>query len=160
MKTHPPLKRLSQVWIPDAVYFITTCIQGRKKVLDSDLAATVLIGEWKAASNRHGWRIGRYVIMPDHVHFFCAEAIGGARRPLSGFMNAWKTWTSRGLHDAGVATPPVWQRNFFDHVLRRNESYAEKWLYVRENPVRAGLVRQAEAWPFQGWIDFDVPGPS
>ena len=46
----------------------------------------------------------------------------------------------------------LWQRGFFDHVLRSDESYAPKWNYVRENPVRAGLVRDADAWPFAGEI--------
>jgi len=46
----------------------------------------------------------------------------------------------------------VWQEGFFDHVLRSDESYAEKWNYVRQNPVRAGLVARAEEWPYQGEI--------
>jgi putative transposase len=49
-----------------------------------------------------------------------------------------------------------WQPGFFDHVLRNEESYAQKWNYVRENPVRADLVSSAEDWPYQGeivWID-------
>ena len=46
----------------------------------------------------------------------------------------------------------LWQRRFFDHVLRSDESYAQKWNYVRENPVRAGLVAKAEDWPYAGEI--------
>ena len=46
--------------------------------------------------------------------------------------------------------PPFWQKEFFDHVLRSDESYESKWLYVRENPVRAGLVSSAEDWPCAG----------
>jgi hypothetical protein len=38
--------------------------------------------------------------------------------------------------------PPIWQQNTFDHVLRGKESHDEKWNYVRENPVRAGLCAQ------------------
>ena len=49
--------------------------------------------------------------------------------------------------------PPVWQEEFFDHVLRSSESYAEKWAYVRENPVRAGLVKSSDAWQWQGEIE-------
>jgi len=41
---------------------------------------------------------------------------------------------------------------FFDHLLRNNESYAQKWEYVRENPVRAGLVHCSEDWSYQGEI--------
>ena len=43
------------------------------------------------------------------------------------------------VRERGV-TPPHWQKGFFDHVLRSQESAGEKWKYVRENPVRAGLV--------------------
>ena len=35
----------------------------------------------------------------------------------------------------------IWQEEFFDHVLRSSESYSQKWNYVKENPVRAGLVK-------------------
>ena len=41
---------------------------------------------------------------------------------------------------------------FFDHVIRSSESYAEKWSYVQENPVRAGLVVDASDWPYSGEI--------
>jgi len=45
-----------------------------------------------------------------------------------------------------------WRRGFFDHLIRNTESYAQKWDYVRENPIRAGLVSTTEDWPFQGEI--------
>ena len=47
---------------------------------------------------------------------------------------------------------PVWQRGFFDHLLRSDESYTQKWNYVRDNPVRAGLVTNADDWPYSGEI--------
>jgi len=46
----------------------------------------------------------------------------------------------------------LWQPGFFDHLLRNDESYAQKWEYVRQNPVRAGLVDSAAAWRYQGKI--------
>jgi hypothetical protein len=46
----------------------------------------------------------------------------------------------------------LWRPGFFDHVLRNGESYAQKWNYVRDNPVRAGLVARNEDWPYQGEI--------
>ncbi len=47
---------------------------------------------------------------------------------------------------------PFWQKGFFDHILRSAESYDQKWDYVRQNPVRAGLVREAQDWPYQGEV--------
>jgi hypothetical protein len=42
---------------------------------------------------------------------------------------------------------------FFDHFLRSSVSYSQKWSYVRDNPVRAGLVATANDWPWQGAIE-------
>ena len=50
------------------------------------------------------------------------------------------------------AKTQLWKEGFFDHVLRSDESYSQKWNYVRENPARAGLVNLAEDWPYQGEI--------
>ncbi len=50
------------------------------------------------------------------------------------------------------AKTQLWKEGFFDHVLRSDESYSQKWNYVRENPARAGLVNSAEDWPYQGEI--------
>jgi hypothetical protein len=44
----------------------------------------------------------------------------------------------------------VWQEGFFDHLIRNAESYAGKWEYVYQNPVRAGLVNDPKEWPYQG----------
>ena len=49
---------------------------------------------------------------------------------------------------------PLWQKEFFDHLLRSDESYSEKWNYVRNNPVRAELVSNANDWKFSGHIDY------
>lgn len=49
-------------------------------------------------------------------------------------------------------TGPYWQKGFFDHGLRSAESCQEKWLYVQQNPVRAGLVQHADEWSYQGEI--------
>jgi hypothetical protein len=48
--------------------------------------------------------------------------------------------------------PNFAQPGFFDHILRSDESYGEKWNYIHENPVRAGLVKSAGDWPYQGEI--------
>jgi putative transposase len=130
--------------------------------------AAALIDEWHSARERHGWVIGRYVIMPDHVHFFCVPELEA--KTLSDFVGAWKRWTSRrihalrGRHSTSVAGLPrsataattgtaLWQREFFDHVLRSKESYNDKWNYVRDNPVRAGLAVVANDWPYAGELE-------
>ena len=147
------LRRLDEVRIEPPIYFITTCTAGRLPILAREPAAEILRDQFAAAPKRYGWRVGRYVLMPDHVPFFCAP--GGERAPvtLSVFVAGLKMWSARSILAASGRKSPFWQREFFDHLLRSNESYDGKWAYVRDNPVRAGLVKAAEDYPFAGEIE-------
>ena len=148
---HKHLRRLERVWLDQPIYFLTTCTHLRQPILTSKPVPQILVKEWQNANSRHGWVIGRYVIMPDHVHFFCTPKSDA--KLLSTFVGFWKEWTSKAIKRALGLPGCVWQEEFFDHVLRSSESYAEKWDYVRENPTRAGLVKKADDWPWQGEID-------
>jgi hypothetical protein len=66
-------------------------------------------------------------------------------------MKSLKNSLSKTLRGMNVPAPH-WQKGFFDHVMRSEESYSEKWLYVAENPVRKRLAAHPEDWPYQGEI--------
>jgi REP element-mobilizing transposase RayT len=106
------------------------------------------------AYDKHGIAVGRYVIMPDHIHLFVCG-------PPDFELGRWMGMLKQYLEKAAVAPAsparrrlqkPFWQRRFFDHVLRSEESYAQKWEYVRENPVRAGFVTDPGDWRYAGEI--------
>jgi len=97
-----------------------------------------------------GVAVGRYVIMPDHVHVFVVLGWGGVT--LARWVQGLKSVLGKRLLLQGHAKPH-WQEGFFDHLMRSGESYGEKWEYVRMNPVRAGLVAVPEAWPYQGEVE-------
>lgn len=91
------------------------------------------------------WEVGEYVLMPDHVHLFarpCNPGVCG----LSSWIAWWKSIVARELE------MPVWQRGVWDVRMRSAEAYAEKREYVRQNPVRAGLVTDPSEWPYRGRI--------
>ncbi len=139
------------IWINNPIFFITTNTYGRREILADDRTASILIEEWKSASARHGWYVGQYTIMPDHVHFFCSA--GGHGRSLSEFMKSWKEWTSKRIKRECGIEGSIWQREFFDHLIRNEASYAQKKDYVFNNPVRAGLVKNADEWKWKGEIE-------
>jgi len=132
------------------VFFITACVENRERVLAHPSIADIVVEAWQYAEALHGWLIGRYVIMPDHVHVFAGPARESAK-DLSGFMQSWKRSTAIRIRKA-LLGGFSWQREFFDHLMRSDESYAQKWEYVRLNPVRAGLVGDPAEWPYQGEI--------
>jgi REP element-mobilizing transposase RayT len=148
---HSHLRRLDYIWIEHPILFITTYTNGRRKILASAETAPILVEEWHHAYERHGWHIGRYVVMPEHVHFFCAP--GNDAKNLSQFMKCWKEWTSKRIKRTCDLDGVVWHAEFFDHLLRSHESYAQKWDYVLQNPVRAGLVQNINEWPWQGEVE-------
>ena len=92
--------------------------------------------------------VGRYVIVPDHMHLFVSL---GEDKRLRDWIGSLKRTVGKTLKTAD-SNDPVWQRGFFDHVMRSTQSYDQKWEYVRENPVRAGLVDTPEQWPYSGEI--------
>lgn len=99
--------------------------------------------EFARKGEPRGIAIGRYVIMPDHIHLF-------ARGDYEFVLTQWMRLLKRDLSKAISAPPPHWQKGFFDHLIRHSESYSEKWHNVRQNPVRAGFASDAEDWPYQG----------
>jgi len=110
MRKH--LRRLERVWIDWPIYFVTTCTLERRSILASNEVPKILSDEWKNAHNRHGWAIGCYVIMPDHVHFFCSAELDAKTLPI--FMQAWKQWTSKGITRELNSLGNIWQEEFFD----------------------------------------------
>jgi REP element-mobilizing transposase RayT len=90
-------------------------------------------------NQRHLWFAYMVLLMPDHLHglFSFPPHCKSIKRVIW----KWKEWTAIRL---GIR----WQRDFFEHRLRDKESWKEKSIYIAQNPVRAGLVAEAEAWPF------------
>lgn len=147
------LRRLDVVWRRQPLYFITTCVRGRRPILNTPVVHGILRDEWASWRERHAWIVGRYVVMPDHVHFFTRPLID-AGDSLGQTIGRWKEWTAKRILRETGGHAPFWQAEFFDHLLRSEESFAAKWDYVRENPVRAGLASRAEEWPYAGFVDF------
>ena len=84
------------------------------------------------------WNLNLLLLMPDHLHALIG--IDG-QTSLAQLIRDYKRITAK---IAGVR----WQRNFFDHRLRHSESLAEKFAYICQNPVRAGLILSENDWPY------------
>jgi hypothetical protein len=74
---------------------------------------------------------------------------------MAKWMQMWKSVSSRELAAALDIAPPVWQPDYLDRYLRPRENYGQKWNYVEQNALRAGLIREGEQWPYHGSI-FDL----
>jgi putative transposase len=146
----PP--RLERIVPSIPVFFVTACTYRRRPLLANDTVHNAFACFSRRAYAEHGVAVGRYVIMPDHIHLFVS-------RPDDFQLGRWMGMLKQCLEKA-LASPtgrrlqktPLWQRGFFDHVVRSEESYGPKWEYVHDNPLRAGLVTSVDDWPYAGEI--------
>jgi REP element-mobilizing transposase RayT len=142
----PRLERLFSSVRP--FYFVAFNTYKRKSIL-ARLEIHHSFRSFCERAREHDVGVGRYVIMPDHIHLFVA--LPPTEVTLERWIQMLKTVLGKTMLRLELQKPH-WQEGFFDHVLRSSESYAEKWDYVRLNPVRAGLCIEPEEWPFQGEI--------
>ena len=90
------------------------------------------------------------VVMPEHVHLLLTPMHGarGWPIPLSKILQLIKGTSARSVNRLLGREGFLWQDESFDHVLRSEESFQEKVDYVRQNPVRRGLARTPEEYPW------------
>ncbi len=127
-----------------SIIFVTVCTKERKPILANTEVHKLLLESWQLANH---YMIGRYVIMPDHIHLFCAPAVN-ERNSIRKWIQYWKSQASKKWPK--LEEHPIWQPEAWDRQLRSGESYSEKWAYVSNNPVRHKLVIKPEEWEFQG----------
>ena len=139
--------RLSEIQLPwekSIIYFVTMCAKDHHKVLAN---SRVFEATKSAIQELRRWQVLAAVMMPDHAHFIVAPA---EDRELSvgDFANGFKRLLRKSLTNQRWE----WQRGCFDRLLRSDENLESKWIYVQDNPVRAGLVRVGADWPY--YLDF------
>jgi putative transposase len=131
------------------IVFLTVCTKDRAPWL-ADAAIHLLLREVWTSSD--AWLVGFYAILPDHIHLFASPNISWKDRATTeppSFDNWARYWKSKFTKRHGNPAH-CWQVDHWDRRLRREENYANKWEYVRNNPVRHGLVLDSAQWPYQG----------
>jgi putative transposase len=126
------------------IFFVTVNAKDAMPWLANDLAHASLVRLWREEAT--AWLVGFHLLMPDHLHFFCAP------RDLHFGVDQWIEFWKRQFSRRHLDQPWAWQRRSFHHRMRDRIEYEEKLAYVRENALRKGLVSKAEAWPYQGIV--------
>ena len=136
----PPRVPVLLRWERPVIYFVTICVANREPVLANERAFRAFNA---AVTKLQHWTVLAAVLMPDHLHVI-ASPRDAREAKLGNFSAALKRWIRRELNAAWN-----WQPGCFDRLLRSDESLHEKWLYVQDNPVRAGLVKRWADWAYR-----------
>jgi putative transposase len=122
---------------------LTVTTENRIPWLANKTAHELLHQAWLEAT---AWLVGDYLLMPNHLHAFCAP------RDLTFAIEQWITFWKREFRRHHEREDWRFQSRGWHHRLREDENYHAKWIYVQENSLRKKLVKQIEDWPFKGSV--------
>ena len=94
----------------------------------------------------HGFRVWAFCFMPDHLHTLLQRDRADASLPA--FLRNFKQRSSYVFRQGHGKT--LWQRSYYDRVLRKDEDIRAVSRYIFENPVRKGVVKEFTSYPFSG----------
>ena len=138
-------RKLPHWQIGGSWYFITF----RTKRLALSPAARTMVVDAIMYNFKKRYELAAATVMPDHVHmiFRPLDKPGGSYCPLPEILKSVKGFSSRRIK-ASVGAAPVWQTESFDRIIRTPEEWREKYEYVRNNAVKAGIVERPEDYPW------------
>ncbi len=136
-------------------YFITQCTYNRQclfnieNTVGNDLCVVPcvqnqIIHKWiKETENKFdNIKFDEFVIMPDHLHFIIRITERHAGRSLQDIMRFFKTMTTNDYITAvkNNLLPPffkkLWQKSYYDHIIRNEQDYIETINYIKNNPLK------------------------
>jgi len=156
--TQPNVRRQRPHRLPRACYrghvvvAITACIHDGTPLFTDAFAVRAGVEALVLASNRFACTVPIYCFMPEHLHLLL--------RGTSVDADAWAAMASfkqrSGFWIAANRPECSWQKDYWDHVVRRDEDLRAHVRYIADNPVRRGLVTQWDAYPFTGSIGHEL----
>jgi putative transposase len=127
-------------------YFVTLCAHDRVKYFRKKTFCDWVLRVLREESTRNWFLVKAYCLMPDHLHLLLQGSSLNA--DLLKFINRFKQRTSYGFWALEKKT--LWQVSFYDHILRDEDGPADVAWYIWLNPVRGGLVKKVEEYPYSG----------
>ena len=153
MQTRKPLRLQSYDYSQNGIYFVTVCTREKLHTLGRMVGAGVPTGPHTALTEygqivesciRRMPTVEKYVIMPNHIHLLVRLTEDGTVRTPSPTQTPDKgkglpmviRWLKR--ETTRRCGRPLWQRGYYDHVIRNEADYLACWNYIDTNPARWG----------------------
>ncbi len=144
--------------VPGGTFFFTVVTFNRRPLFSSDLARHCLHNVWKDAQARYPFKVEAICLLPDHLH-----CIWTLPKNDFDFSSRWnmikglfsKRYLAKGGKDGSrnnsrkrKGEAAIWQRRFWEHVIRNSDDLQKHFDYTHFNPVKHGYVKQAADWPW------------
>lgn len=134
-------------------YSLTICVHERRRAFVRQEPVDLVTSQLLQSSSRNKFEVIAYCFMPDHLHLLVQGVADDSN--LLEFMRVFKQTSA--YHWKAAFGGQLWQRSYFEHVLRENESPLKAARYLLANPLRAGMVSRVEDYPFLGSMTMSLP---
>ena len=131
------------------VYFVTVVACERRPAFGDQRVARSTFDCLFELRQKLGFNLYCYCLMPDRLHLLVGP--GDCGKSLAEICGAFKSLSTRAYwqwHEG-----KLWQRQFFDHIIRNEKEFFETLEYIKQNPVRKQLARTPAEWPYTGTPD-------
>jgi len=149
--------------VKGATYFFTVNLAERNSTLlvdEFDKLRTII----NKVKNNHPFILDAFVVLPDHLHAIWTLPTGD-----NDFSKRWmliKAGFSRQLPKNERINKSrrkkgergIWQRRYWEHMIRDDEDYENHVNYIHYNPVKHGYVKRAVEWPYSTIHDYVEKG--
>jgi len=132
-------------------YFITICTKDREPLFSDPRLTNLILDALRAKCDTESFNVYAYCFMPDHLHLELVVLSDSS--DLVAMLRGFKGLSTALSRGSGVTN--LWQKGFYDHVLREGENENAVAWHVFSNPVRKGLARDPREWPRSGSWMFD-----
>lgn len=124
----------------------TLCIDKNTPTFNDTKISTVFADILNTVIINTNCIVPAYCFMPDHQHIIISGVTSNSNilKTISIYKQKTGYWFSKNLPEI------EWQKNFYDHIIRKNENLITQIKYILDNPVRKGLVLDWEKYPFKG----------
>lgn len=136
--------RIGRVSLTGNYYSITTVTAQRSPCFVDPTLAALMVEQLEQCDRSGLTRSFARVVMPDHLHWVMQLKEG----TLSRCVQSLKSRSAIAINAARVSEGTVWQRGYYDHLIRDGNDVRAQALYVMANPVRAGLAERMGEYPW------------
>jgi putative transposase len=133
-------------------YFVTLCAYNKESVFNDDSLVLVLLSLLREKAGIFRFGVWAYCFMPDHLHLLVEGFDDDS--DFRKFISSFKQYS--GFIYKKRCGLRLWQTNYYEHVLRREENTNTVAKYIFNNPVRKGMVEDYKKYALLGSFEFDV----
>ena len=153
MKSKPVRTRIRRLYVADAIYFITAVARGRQPLFADDNHLAILRETMREVKKIHPFQMRAYVFIPDHFHLLLR--VGNETDISRTLQSIQRNFTLNYKAATGIqGRVKVWQRGFWDHVIRDERDYLNHMHYIHFNPVKHGLVTKPADYPHSSFHEY------